>query len=370
MHLVCPLIMMQCCRNVASPGWMRISPRILKPISIADVSQLRQLDLEYLGLSTSFFTDETSFDANVATVLSELGHCSSFECIQHSHERLKNHTKFNLPHFMILGWQKCATTSIYRHLARHPQIAKPFVKEPHFFTSCQFGGPACRVAGGNNTKAYIRDTFQVERVAASGLQLATMDASVDYAQYADSMPALLRKLFPWLRLVFVLRERIGRSMSWKTMMGQKFNKGCPKNNLYKCLKGTMQKINYTTAMGAWLDHFPPEQIHIIQFEQLDDDPEGILYKLKEFLGLNPNQPPAELRNVNQRVGSSGWPLKQKEYLDLVDAARKDGEKLAYMLEKNGLYSRMEWMERWESVWARNLETCQTGPNGVCSISSS
>lgn len=271
---------------------------------------------------------------------------------------------------MIVGWQKCATTSIYRHLARHPEIAKPFVKEPHFFTSCQRGGPACRVPGGNNEKAYLRDTFQLPMVVGSGLQLATMDASVDYAQYAEEMPKLLRKLFPWLKLVFVMRERIGRAMSWKTMMGQKFSKGCPEDRLYHCLKNTMQKGNYTTAMSLWLDQFPSEQVHVIQFEELNIDPETTIYRLKKFLGLETNETAAEFRNVNQRKSSSGWPLSREEYIDLMHESRQDAEKLAAILEDNMLYSGKEWMLRWDEVWERNLASCGARKSSVCSISSS
>ena len=144
---------------------------------------------------------------------------------------------------MIVGWQKCATTSLYTHLARHPQVLKPFVKEPHFFTSCQRLpiGPACKVAGGNNARAYIRDTFQVERAAGSGLSLATLDASVDYAQGGEGMAAALHELFPWVKLVFVMRERVGRAMSWKNMLAQKFNKGC-QGELSRCLGGSLSEF--------------------------------------------------------------------------------------------------------------------------------
>lgn len=38
-----------------------------------------------------------------------------------------------LPDFMILGTEKSGTTSLYNYLIKHPQIAKPRVKEIHFF---------------------------------------------------------------------------------------------------------------------------------------------------------------------------------------------------------------------------------------------
>jgi hypothetical protein len=166
--------------------------------------------------------------------LDALARCETLDCVSRAGARLRGRARFNAPHFMILGWQKCATTSIYRHLARHPQVLKPLFKEPHFFTGCQRGGRNCKVAGGPNERAYTRDTLRVRAAAAGGLTAAALDASVDYAQEGETLAARLAALFPWLRLVFVVRERGGRAMSWKNMMEAKYQRGCT-GNLDSCL---------------------------------------------------------------------------------------------------------------------------------------
>lgn len=267
---------------------------------------------------------------------------------------------------MIVGWQKSATTSVYHHLLRHPEILKPFIKEPHFFSSCQFGGPACRVPGGNNERAYIRDTFQIERAIATGISLATLDASVDYAQ-REGLARRLRSHFPWLKVVFVLRERVGRAMSWKNMLQQKFNRGCS-GAPGPCLVGALRKTNYSQPMKEWFDAFPADQIHVMQFEELVEDPDGVLLTMKVFLGLDPDQPPAELRNVNARTGSSGWPVERSTYQGLVDDMRADAQELMTMMKEYHIdVDESAWMKRWEEVWQRNMDTCE---NGTCSIRSS
>ena len=268
---------------------------------------------------------------------------------------------------MITGWQKCATTSIYRHLTRHPEIAKPFVKEPHYFTACQRKGKACKVAGGNSSHAYIRDTFQVERAAASGLTLAAMDASVDYAMMAETLAPKFRQLFPWIKLVFVMREGIGRAMSWKNMMQEKFGKGCGDNKAV-CLKGSLTKMNYSHPLSVWLDNFPADQILVMQFEALASNPEPELRRMKEFLGLDPDQPSADLRNVNQRSGSSGWPMERKQYDKLVELSRADGEAVVSLLDKYNIGDGKTWMQNWEAAWKKNYQRCDD--NGNCSIASS
>lgn len=332
--------------------------------SLSEISELRRDDLERLGLTSSASSSHLS--PETTTALRELAQCSTLECISEMHSRLKG-TKFNLPHFFIVGWQKCATTSVYKHLTRHPEIAKPFVKEPHFFTACQRAGPACKVAGGNSEHSYIRDALQIERAAASGLSLASLDASVDYAMFGEVLGPKFRELFPWLKLVFVMRERIGRAMSWKNMLAEKFDRGC-KGNLAKCLRGSLTKMNYSEPLAAWLEHFPAEQIHVMQFEALAEDPETEMRKLKEFLGLDPDLPSAELRNVNSRPGSSGWPMEKKEYEELIEESRKDARALIEVLEKHKLGSGESWMANWEAVWNKNLETCDA--KGKCAVSSS
>jgi hypothetical protein len=39
--------------------------------------------------------------------------CDSFECVRDAHRQPRKGARFNFPHFMIIGWQKSATTSLY-----------------------------------------------------------------------------------------------------------------------------------------------------------------------------------------------------------------------------------------------------------------
>ena len=37
-----------------------------------------------------------------------------------------------IPHFLIIGAQKCGTTSLYNYLIQHPQVCAKITKELHF----------------------------------------------------------------------------------------------------------------------------------------------------------------------------------------------------------------------------------------------
>ncbi|HEX2052647.1 MAG TPA: sulfotransferase [Actinomycetota bacterium] len=45
-----------------------------------------------------------------------------------------------LPSFLILGGQRCGTTSLYRYLSEHPSVTPPLLKEIQFFTLNYFRG--------------------------------------------------------------------------------------------------------------------------------------------------------------------------------------------------------------------------------------
>ena len=302
-------------------------------------------------------------------IFQKLGSCETLECVSALHPELqKMSTHFNFPHFFLAGWQKCATTSIYRHLRLHPQVWIPKDKEPHYFSSCKRGAPACKVKGGYNATAYLEDTFGIKEVANSKLAYATLDGSVDYAQKGVWLAPLLHRLFPWLKLVFVFREKVGRSMSYKNMLAEKYDKGC-KGDLAKCLTYSMVAYNYSDAMIHWFETFSPSQIHLVQFEELVESPEKVLTELKFFLGLDPSLPKKDLRQTNKRPSSSGWPIQKSEYDKLVDHARDDGQKLLDIMEKFKKNT-TGWMQRWESLWSRNYDTCQShAGDQMCSVAS-
>ena len=120
-------------------------------------------------------------------------------------------------------------------------------------------------------------------------------------------------------------------------------------------------------MKGWLQHFPPEQIHVIQFEQLQEDTDGVLRSLKSFLGMDPDLPQHVMGNVNARHIAGGYPMKRQEYEKLVSLSRPDAERVAKMLGEKGLADEGAWMARWQAVWDRMLGTCDE--EGICMVDS-
>jgi hypothetical protein len=228
-------------------------------------------------------------DAATVAALADLGACTTLQCVSAAGARLQGRTRFNIPHFFIIGWQKTVgarrasdwsvqrrrcrrplaraspcqrlravqgTTSVHAYLRHHPQLLFGRAKETHWFASCQkpSAGPSCKA---DNETHYLREALRVREAAAKGLEAATVDASADYARVrraaralpgSRSRPALpcparpgpgrplltwtpprappqlgvtlaprLRELFPWLKIVIMLRDPISRAISYTRM---------------------------------------------------------------------------------------------------------------------------------------------------------
>ena len=151
--------------------------------------------------------------------LAELSTCTSIKCIIRVHDKLDGRTRFNLPHFFLVGWQKCATTSVNAFLRHHYQYLPGLLKEPHYFSVCQSNVNAPHCEAKNETQ-YLRDFLRIREAAESKLELATMDASADYAQKGGPLARRLYRLFPWLKVVIMIREPISRVISYTRMHTQ------------------------------------------------------------------------------------------------------------------------------------------------------
>ena len=121
-------------------------------------------------------------------------------------------------------------------------------------------------------------------------------------------------------------------------------------------------------MEAWLSAFPKsDQVHIIQFEELQENADQVARNLKVFLGMDPNFPKKQLYNTNLRR-SGGYPMTREEYVDVIRRVEWDVDKISNLLAHRGLAHKDVWLKRWKDVWKRNLDSCDP-VTGMCMINS-
>ena len=320
-------------------------------------------------------------DEELSESLDYLKSCTTLECIKKAHNKLQGKTKFNAPHFFLIGFQKCATTSVNHYLRGHPEYLPSVLKEAHYFTACRksWNDTNCKA---KSTKDYIDNYLRIKDVAENGLLTATVDASVDYAWKGEELAQDIHKMFPWLKIVVMLREPISRVISYTRMWTQKgVRTSTHKENriacdsgeelfdcLYPHLTPTAYTGHYAVPLEGWLKVWPADQIHVIQFEEFVSNTDAVMRRLKKFLGMDPTLPEdVQLYNVNTRKDSGDSPMKRRQYRTLVEMARPDSEKVANLLHKYGLANRKEWMGRWQSVWDGVLNSCNA--SRICMVNS-
>ncbi|MFT6273924.1 MAG: hypothetical protein ACJAZ0_000012 [Halioglobus sp.] len=217
--------------------------------------------------------------------------------------------------FLIIGAQKCATTTLFEYLRGHPDIAMPLEKEVPFFcddncssedwsefSARNFADANTRQLWGKATPQYMSDPGAAERIHA---------------------------LMPDTKLVAILRDPVERSWS-HYRMGQRretenrdfavvIDELLASDRLEKSRTMALPMheegyqpegdfyvawSEYGRILSEFLNRFNPQQLLVLYTEDLESDPEGTLDRLLSFIGLQPGYRPATLGKRLHRGGSN------------------------------------------------------------------
>ena len=177
------------------------------------------------------------------------------------------------PNFIGIGAQKCATTWLYDLLDLHPAVGLSPLKEIHFFS--QYFG--------YGLQWYQSHFSEVDP------QLSVIgEFSTSY--FCDfETPHRIKQCYPDAKLVLMLRDPIKRLQSNHKheirvghLTGPDFSieAGLKNNPTY------VQQGLYATHLKRWLEYFSRDQIHIVLYDQLKNDPAAVERELYEFLQLD------------------------------------------------------------------------------------
>lgn len=157
---------------------------VLTHSEVGDFGQQRSRDLPQEGTNVPLLINEgvhrKEKEVDLDEALAMLAHCRTIDCIGAAHAAINGRTRFNAPHFFLIGFQKCATTSMVRHLDKHPQFLSSYIKEPHWWFICQ-KDLAAGMCKPNSTEDYISNYLRIQTAAEMRLEAATADTSADYA---------------------------------------------------------------------------------------------------------------------------------------------------------------------------------------------
>lgn len=216
-----------------------------------------------------------------------------------------------LPNFLIIGAQKSGTTALYHHLKQHPQVYMPPEKEPHFFAledeSIDFQGP--------------RDQEILNHIAVTDLQAyrglfggvtdekAVGEASAVYL-YSPKACWRIKHYIPEARLIVILRNPADRAYSSFLHMIRDGRE--PLDDFEEALGEEEARIQdnwgpiwhykragfYYGQVKRYLETFGREQIKVYLYEDLKNDPGGMLEDVFRFLEVDDTFVPDVSGNYN------------------------------------------------------------------------
>jgi len=205
-----------------------------------------------------------------------------------------------LPNFIIIGEQRCGTTSMYDHLIQHPQIMPTLRKEIHFFDNHYNFGL-------NMYRAFFPTNEEMQKNLQKNGKSITGEASPNYLSH-PLVPKRLKENLSNVKLIAMLRNPVVRAYSQFQMMKKtghetlsfeeaiEYEKHVIKEgkitwkNQHRIFNDThhpyLMRGIYVNNLKRWLEIFPRNQILIIKSEDFKSNKTEILNETLEFLNVS------------------------------------------------------------------------------------
>jgi hypothetical protein len=210
-----------------------------------------------------------------------------------------------LPDFLVLGGQRCGSTSLYDMLCGHPDVAPASHKEPHFFDNNHLRG-----------EEFYRRLFPLQlqmraRERRQGRRAVTGEATTYYLAH-PAVPARVRALLPDVRLIAILRDPVDRAYSHYQLSVREGREPLSFEEALAAepdrLAGEHERLiadpsyrgvahrffsyrsrgRYIDQLERWWAEFPREQLLVLRSEDMFEDPRIVYDQLVTFLGLDPD----------------------------------------------------------------------------------
>ena len=243
--------------------------------------------------------------------------------------------------FLVIGAQKAGTTTLWRLLRDHPQLAFPADKEAGFFTddriyprgldwfmSAYFGDADPAALRGTVTPPYMTGVTGPDNRGIPVEQVAR--------RIAEALPEV--------KLIALLRDPVQRAISHYRMSARR---GLERRSLTAAVRQQLapaalrsarahpSEINgyiaageYGRVLQAYRAHVPAERIMVALTDDLDRDPGELVGRVLRFLGADDEWRPRRLEQRHRVGGDSSRvderdlrALKQSLIADLPEAAR-------------------------------------------------
>ena len=206
-----------------------------------------------------------------------------------------------LPDFLVVGAPKAGTTALHAALAAHPQLFMSPVKEPRYFL-CDDGVPPPRRGGPGDAQTYQEYIWRRRDYealfAGRGEEMLAGESSPFYL-WDRAAHRRIRAAIPGARLIAVLRDPVERAYSnWAHLWSAGLE---PCTDFIEACDREPERVAagwapfwrylelgcYGEQLSDLLRLFPREQLLILRYRELRDEPASALTRVCRFLGVTP-----------------------------------------------------------------------------------
>lgn len=241
------------------------------------------------------------------------------------------------PDFLIVGAQKAGTTALYHFINQHPQIVKK-KGEVHFFDEQFYKGVE-----------WYQNQFS-PRPTPSHL----IGDKSPYYLFHPYVPERVHRLYPNVKIIVLLRNPIDRAYSQYWMNRRAHVEPLSFEDAIEAepqrISGELDKLKsdyypnggphrrfsyisrsiYIDQIKNWLKFFPKKQMLVISSTDLRKNPQGVLNKCFNFLGIPKH--PVEVKNPERH--SEYEPMKSETRTRLAAYFRPFNEELEQLLNRS------------------------------------
>lgn len=199
---------------------------------------------------------------------------------------------------VIIGAMKSGTTTLFRLLAQHPEIARPSNKEPEFFSiDAKWDQGIESYQGLWN---WDTDRHKVALEASTGYTKYPFEKNVP-----ERMASLKGTEFRFIYLVRNPFERI------ESHIRQGIHSGWNEDldNGFDASSYPIQITRYANQLDRFLEHFPRSSLFVGALDDLNKDPAGFLRLVCDHLGVDPDfqfKGMDQMANPGSRYRRKGW----------------------------------------------------------------
>ncbi len=189
--------------------------------------------------------------------------------------------------FLGIGAQKAGTTWLYEQLRHHPQLAFPLGKEAHFWN---------RPHDVNAVASYLNHFASATAIAG--------EITPAYGMLPLETIQEIHGQAPQLQLIYLIRNPIDRAWSSALMALQRAEMTIDEASDqwftdHFQSAGSMKRGDYQSCLRTWRAVFPANQLLVLRFEHIKSEPESLLNRCFQHLGVAP-QTPEQLRQQGCR----------------------------------------------------------------------